>query len=55
MKHTSFSIAELMVLVAIFALDCVIMRATDPGPILVFCSRRVADARCPGDRSAAHV
>jgi hypothetical protein len=35
-KHTSFSIGELMVFVAIFALDCVIMRATDPGPILVF-------------------
>ena len=44
MKLPSLSIAEMMAIVAIVALDCLVMRVRDSAPSLLFSSS--ADRRC---------
>ena len=51
MRSPRISIAEIMVIVAIVAVDCLAIRGVPDLVLLSSCLRRIADAVAPGDRS----
>ena len=55
MRSPRISIAEIMVIVAIVAVDCLAIRVRVCSGPLSSCLRRIADSDRPGDRSAALV